>query len=491
MGLAIEKLNLAGGLESFAPDLIVVGAGTAGLPLAISGGEAGARVLVLEKTGQIGGTLHRTGGNISAGGTRRQRQRGIEDSPEDHYRDIMRISHEEVEPELTRLACRLAPGMADWLEENGFDFDPATPTITFSHEPYGTPRTFWGVDPGQSILAVFEKLIAPLLAEGKVRILLDTPAEGLLLEDGQGVGVAVAGREFRASSVVITTGGFASNPDLYARFSGGFRPLSSGMPASTGDGIILAEEAEATVAGEGIFLPTVASFADPDHPGQVYRNEGGQTAGPELIPQLRPPWEVWVTTSGERFLREDEPDIEVREDAVKDQGLKFWIVWDEGIQREAPPLMPTWPLEKLRKEVESGRMIQSGGSLFELAGKMDVPPPALEVTIAIYNDAIKSGAADPLGRRHRPRPIGEAPYYAALLHGFANLSWSGLRVNNDLAVLRADGSPIAGLYAVGEVLGFSTFSGRAHCGGMSVGPCISLGRYLGLRLGERAATLRA
>ena len=491
MGLAIENLTKAAELETFDPDLIVVGAGTGGLPLAISAAEAGARVLVLEKTGQIGGTLHRTGGNISAGGTRRQRQRGIEDSPEEHYRDIMRISHEEVEPELTRLACQLAPGMADWLEENGFDFDPATPTITFSHEPYGTPRTFWGVGPGKSILAVFERLIAPLLAEGTVRALLNTPAKGLLVEEGRVVGVAAPDREFRAPAVVLTTGGFASNADLYARFSGGFRPLSSGMPASTGDGILLAEEAGATVTGEGIFLPTVANFADPDHPGQVYRNEDGQTAGPQLIPQLRPPWEVWVTTSGERFLREDEPDIEVREDAVKAQGLKFWVFWDEGIQREAPPLLPTWPIEKMREEAAAGRMIQSSGSLADLAGKMDVLPSALEATIATYNDAIKSGAADPLGRQHRPRPIGEPPFYAALLHAFANLSWSGLRVNTDLEVLRADGSPITGLYAVGEVLGFSTFSGHAHCGGMSVGPCISLGRYLGLRLGQRAATLRA
>ena len=176
---------------------------------------------------------------------------------------------------------------------------------------------------------------------------------------------------------------------------------------------------------------------------------------------------------------------------VKAQGLKFWVFWDEGIQREAPPLLPTWPIEKMREEAAAGRMIQSSGSLADLAGKMDVLPSALEATIATYNDAIKSGAADPLGRQHRPRPIGEPPFYAALLHAFANLSWSGLRVNTDLEVLRADGSPITGLYAVGEVLGFSTFSGHAHCGGMSVGPCISLGRYLGLRLGQRAATLRA
>jgi fumarate reductase flavoprotein subunit len=82
--------------------------------------------------------------------------------------------------------------------------------------------------------------------------------------------------------------------------------------------------------------------------------------------------------------------------------------------------------------------------------------------------------------------LGEPPFYAAHLHAYTNLSWAGLRVNTELAVLRADDTPIGGLFAVGEILGFSTFSGHAHVGGMSLGPAISLGRYLGHRLGARA-----
>ena len=179
MGLAIEKLNLAGGLESFAPDLIVVGAGTAGLPLAISGGEAGARVLVLEKTGQIGGTLHRTGGNISAGGTRRQRQRGIEDSPEDHYRDIMRISHEEVEPRAH--SSGLPACSRKWRTGLRRMASISTPPLLpspFPTSPTALPAHSGGWTQANRSSPLFEKLIAPLLAEGKVRILLDTPAEG-------------------------------------------------------------------------------------------------------------------------------------------------------------------------------------------------------------------------------------------------------------------------------------------------------------------------
>ena len=85
-------------------DIIVVGAGTAGLPCAIFGARAGARVLLLDKEPEIGGTLHVSGGHLSAAGTKRQKERGIEDHSDDHYDDIMRISRGSVRKDLVQLA---------------------------------------------------------------------------------------------------------------------------------------------------------------------------------------------------------------------------------------------------------------------------------------------------------------------------------------------------------------------------------------------------
>jgi succinate dehydrogenase/fumarate reductase flavoprotein subunit len=354
MRMTLEQDARPGAPDGF--DLIVVGAGTAGLPVAIAAADRGARVLAIEKTGRIGGTLHRTGGNISAGGTRRQRERGIDDSPDAHFAEVLRISHGSANHALTQLACDLAPGMADWLEDNGFAFDPATPTITFSHEPYRTPRTFWGVDPGGSILTVLERLLAQHLASGAITVWLDTPVTGLVVEGERVVGVEAGphplapspqgrggtGREpsvhegevVRAPAVVLTTGGFTANPDLFARLGGGHRPRSSGMPGSTGDGLRMAEALGAAIGGQGVFLPTIGGFADPDEPGVIYRDENDKLPSFQLIPQLRPPREIWVNDRGERFVKEDEPDIEIREDAVKANGLQFWVVFDEAALAE-------------------------------------------------------------------------------------------------------------------------------------------------------------
>src|SRR6476469_2997586 len=103
-------------------DLIVVGAGTAGIPCACEAAARGSRVLLLEAADDIGGALHTSGGHISAGGTARQRERGIDDDPDRHLADVLRIAG--LSPalprlELTRRVCEGAPATLSWLEELG------------------------------------------------------------------------------------------------------------------------------------------------------------------------------------------------------------------------------------------------------------------------------------------------------------------------------------------------------------------------------------
>jgi fumarate reductase flavoprotein subunit len=168
-------------------------------------------------------------------------------------------------------------------------------------------------------------------------------------------------------------------------------------------------------------------------------------------------------------------------------GLTFWIVFDEAIVREAPAWAPAWGADDLRRAAAEGKLLHRADSIPELATIMGVSEANLTAALEGYNRGVATGAPDPLGREHRPLTVAEPPFYAAKMHAYTNLSWAGLRVNADLAVLQADGTPIEGLYAVGEILGFSTFSGRAFVGGMSLGPAMSLGRYLGQRLGAAAS----
>ena len=107
-------------LDGALVDVLIVGAGTAGLPCAIAAVDAGARVRIIEKSDRIGGTLHLSGGHFSAAGTNRQRAYGIADDTVDaHFADVVRISEHTAREDIARKAVDLAPEMVDWLDANG------------------------------------------------------------------------------------------------------------------------------------------------------------------------------------------------------------------------------------------------------------------------------------------------------------------------------------------------------------------------------------
>ncbi|MFN5010444.1 MAG: FAD-dependent oxidoreductase, partial [Gammaproteobacteria bacterium] len=112
---------MSSGHDSAGFDLAVVGAGAAGLTAALFAAQAGARVLLLEAADDIGGTLHLSHGQLSAGGTRLQASRGITDSPDAHFVDVMRLSEGLADPVVVRRAVREAPAMVDWLLEAGLE----------------------------------------------------------------------------------------------------------------------------------------------------------------------------------------------------------------------------------------------------------------------------------------------------------------------------------------------------------------------------------
>jgi fumarate reductase flavoprotein subunit len=110
----------------------------------------------------------------------------------------------------------------------------------------------------------------------------------------------------------------------------------------------------------------------------------------------------------------------------------------------------------------------------------------LAKAVAGYNYGVETGN-DFFGRVHAPLPIGRAPFYAIRMQGSAISSAIGLAVDDQLRVIRRDGTPIRNLYAAGELLGSSQTMGKAACGGMMVTPALTFGRLLGARLAKMAA----
>lgn len=461
-------------------DVLVVGAGTAGIPAAIFAARRGARVLLAESATEPGGTLRRAAGHVSAGGTRLQRDRGIDDSPEAHAADIARITGGTADPDMVALACELAPRVVAWLDDLGLDWDPDCPAILHALEAYSVPRTYWGRKRGLSIAEVLLPELARERDAGRVVFLprlrlraLETRGDtvcGGLFEDAEG-------RELRveAAQTVLTSGGYTASPEVFAEMTGGLQLFGGAEPTNLGDGLRAARAIGAAIRPTRHFLPHVGGIEDPPGSRRVARSDN-----PVLMP-ARAPWEIYVDRHGRRCLREDEPDrVRLQRAMIDVPDMTFWIIWDAAIDRAAPPLLPSWQRDgRLESAWNHHPAFARDTTLEGLAGRAGIDPAGLLASVAAYNTALASGASDALGRTHRPLPLVEPPFFAVRNHGTTATSSGGLRVDRGCRVLDAAGHPIPGLHAAGEILGRELLSGNAFVGGMSITPALAFGRRLG------------
>ena len=461
--------------------VVVVGAGTAGLPCAITLAERGVRVAVVEKAHNVGGALHLSAGQMSAAGSRLQRSKGIEDSPEHHLADIMRLGHGKADPAIARLAVEEAAASIDWLEELGFPFPDDQPIIYYGHDPYTRPRTYWGSELGISILTAMQPRFDELVADGKIDLRLGHRLTDLLVEDGRVVGVraetATGSVELRAGAVVLTTGGYAANRAFFDRLHPGLHVLLGARETSQGEGLLAAQRIGAGFRGAEHHLSTVGGIET--EPGQGTSNLWeaiGNTNANNRIAR-----EIYVTAQGERYIAEDEPSQDLQERALQAQGGRIWFVFNEAAIDEDDPLVMGWSAEMLREQAAAGEGVWVAADVGELARRAGIDPAGLERTVAEWNAACAAGH-DPLGRKAFDHPLHQGPFYAVRSEGITVISFGGVTVDGELRVTREGGEPISGLYAAGEVIGAGATMGDAFSSGMCVTPAISLGRLLGRRL---------
>ncbi|MDE0454643.1 MAG: FAD-dependent oxidoreductase [Gammaproteobacteria bacterium] len=475
---------MSNNLQSGQWDMIVVGAGTTGLPAATFAAKRGGRVLLVEAADRIGGTLHLSSGQVSAAGTRLQAEKGIEDSPEQHLEEVIRISRGTINTELARLVIFNAAEAFDWMMELGFDVQDQCPSIESAHERYEVARYYWGNDFGLSVLDVLETAMREHEARGQIKVLTGTRVIGLLqdregvvsgveLVDGEGVESSVAGK-----NVLLASGGYAANPAMFRRLCGYRLYVNGSYEFAQGDGYDLAVAAGGYLRGRENYLSNFGwLLEDGPYPKEILGRLN-------TFPESRPPWEIYVNMHGHRFVREDEPSVDAREHALLEQPeLRYWVVFDDHIFHNAPPIVYDWSREQMAESFNTREAFRKADSLESLARSIGVSGDALANTVAEFNASVAEGS-DGLGRRHLPAQIAKPPFYAIRQQGGSLSSTVGVAVNEKLQVMRPDGAPIPGLYAAGEILGSGQLQGNAFVGGMMVMPCIVFGRLLGQSLVE-------
>ena len=456
-------------------DVVIVGAGTAGLPCAIFAAKRGAKVIVIEAADKIGGSLWYASGQISGTNTKLQAKRGIDDNPDKHFADIVRINHGTGDHPFMRIFAENAGATVDWLFDIGWRPQDEHPAITYGHEIYTTPRTYWAKDGAISIVNALAPLFDAEVKKGNITLRLSTRMSDVITDDrGAAAGVRVIAGEksedIHGRNVVLTCGGYAASAELWGKFHN--RPLRGYFwPHAQGDGVKAAMALGAEFKWADNFIPTFAGTSDPDTGDKKWINT-------ICTPQLRQPWEIYVNMNGARFMAEDNSSVDMRERTLMQQpDMAFWSIYDEAIREKAPPLLFAWPKDKQDRAFATHPDYRKGASLDELAAATGLSAAALKHTIERYNlgQAVKS---DAFGRQFMPLPLNKGPFYAVKHYAISVVSFGGVNTDMKCRVLRANGQAIPNLYAAGEMVGFGRF-GNAYVSGTSIGPAITFGRLLG------------
>ena len=443
--------------SEYTVDVVVVGGGAAGLTAANTVLDEGKTVLLVEKMGITGGSTVTSGGNIFAAGTKAQEKEGVEDTPEALYEFLMSYDEDNLLNE--EMVRSYAFGIADdldYLDENGVDVT----YLSTAAESLTRYRLHLTSDVNAITNGIGGGITVPLtdkIVEKGEKVLFETKAESLMTNDvGKVIGVKAInnlGEEviINAKSVILTTGGYAMNKDLTARFSS-FNPIFSAAVSCTGDGLALGQSAGAQVFdSEGLQLQYV----------DFKTGETGSTA-----------FGLAVDVTGKRLTNEYAYQSASAEGFKRANSYANYYITATKDGACAEPYATVQygiTLEDVAK----------ASSLEELAEQIQVDPTTLVETVQRYNELCAKGSDDDFGKPSEYMiPVEGDTYYAFARYPVSSATFGGLVIDPSGHVLNENNEVIKGLFAAGEVALTGQLAKEYPSCGLAIGNSVHMGRIV-------------
>ncbi len=461
-------------------ELIIIGAGMAGLPCSIRAADRNKKVLLVNKNKSIGGKLSRSTGQIAAAGTNLQKRQNIYDYPDLHFKEAWEICKSTADQKLLRLAIDHLGETVNWLEKIGVTFPDNHPVITYQHDIYSTRRYQWPVGFGKEILDKILPIIDRFISSKNITLLNQTTLVDFIVNNNVIEGVVLLNNEgkklkYYSNNIVLTAGGYTNNEKLFTKYSPKSFLYTPKFNGSEGLVHKIAERNNFKIDGGELYKGMIGGVL------QKSSDKHSVSVSINTIPQDRQPWEIWVNSQGYRFMREDHPSADYRRHKVNEQNMqKFFIIFDQGIFINAPPISLTND-GGLKGHINNQVSLTRYTSIKKLAYEMNIDFQALLNTINEYNNSVNKNN-DTFGREHLPREINNPPFYCIESVAFALPSPAGIAVNEKLQVLNNDNIPVRNIYAAGEIIGNTRIMGEHYIAGMGVGPTLAFGKLLGENL---------
>ncbi|KGG53283.1 flavocytochrome c [Lactobacillus sp. wkB10] len=497
--------------REYQTDIVVIGAGGAGLTAAARTIQNGKKVIVLEKFPQIGGNTARAGGPLNAAEPEWQNQFKALPGEKESLEKLAATPIDEIDPEYRddfkelqkqikayvdsgknylfdsvllheiqtylggkrtdlngneihgnyALVTELVNNVLDsvkWLTDLGVKFDRSDVTM-----PVGA---LWrrGHKPVEPMGYAFIHVLGDWVKDHSATVLTETRAQHLIIENGKVTGVVAQTSEgskvtIHAQKVILTSGGFGANTKMVQKYNTYWKHIdddiaTTNSPAITGDGIALGQEAGADLVGMGFIQ--LMPVSDPKT-GELFT--GIQTP-PENF--------IMVNQKGERFVNEFAERDTLAKAAIAN-GTLFYLIADEKIKATAYNTTE----ESLAAQVKAGTLLKAD-TLEELAEKAGMNPDTLVDTIKKYNSYVDAGSDPEFGKSAFNLKCEVAPFYATPRKPAIHHTMGGLKINPKAQVINKDGQVITGLYAAGEVAGGLHAGNRL--GGNSLADIFTFGR---------------
>ncbi|MEK4510496.1 flavocytochrome c [Paenibacillus sp. FSL K6-2524] len=453
-----EVVKAAKDAIEMSADVIVIGAGGAGLAAAQTAKENGASVIVIDKMDRIGGNTALAGGAYNAVDPERQSKQDIEDSLDKHFTQTFKGGDEKANPELVHYLVDNALDGIHWLEGLGLEFSDEVFTVAGAL----WPRSHRPVNEHGGFVTALQAS----LEKNDVEVLTKTEAKELIIENGTVVGLKGtsdgAAITIRANkAVILATGGYAASLDMRHKYNPEIPDSvqTTNHPGATGDGLVLGEQAEANLVGME-YLQSLP-LGDPETGSLT----GWLAKGVESY--------MFVNKAGERFIREDARRDEMTQALMQQEDSLMYVIADSNTFTPGTKNNFDETIEQL---VESGKVVQAD-SLEELAKKIKVDPKTFTATIEYYNQTVDSQKDEKYGREILAKKMDKAPYFASPRVPTAHHTMGGLEINTNTEVINTAGNVIPGLYAAGEVTG--GIHGTNRLGGNAIADTIVFGRTAG------------
>ena len=494
---------------SYDADVVVIGAGGAGMTAAMTAADAGQKVVILESQAMVGGNSARATGGMNAAKTVYQDENefdqaaGVEktlataaekyadnetitalaktvseqwaayqanptgyfDSVELMELDTMVGGKGINDPELVKTLCEGTADAIDWLDENGITLHNVS-----SFGGASVKRIHRPVNAEGKTVSVGSYMI-PLLQENcekaGVKMMLDTTATEILTDaNGAAVGVKATGASgetvtVNAKAVVLATGGFGANLDMVVKY----KPELKGFMTTNAPGI----------QGQGIEMAQAIGAATVDMDQiQIHPTVEANTAA--LITEgLRGDGAILINEEGQRFIDEAGTRDVVSAAEIAQTGSYSWLVVDQAMADAS---------SVIQGYIKKGYTV-TGATYEELGKAMGVDAAAFAETMEKWNGYVEAKNDPDFGRTSFANPLNTAPYYAVKVTAGVHHTMGGLKINANTEVLNEKGEVIPGLFAAGEVTG--GVHGANRLGGNAVADFTVFGRIAGAAASDYAA----